>query len=118
MSRTDDVWRELQAAIDRADAAEAEAADLRRQLAEHDSEASAACQDWDGKCQELEALIPKPEWLEHVAKMVKIERCGTCPVRDDCPIGGGPADGWLCETVPARLRELAAKIEERNKGDA
>ena len=51
--------------------------DLRRQLAEHDAEASAACQDWDARCQELERrlttvidLLPSPNWLETVAEYV------------------------------------------------
>lgn len=60
-----------------AEAAETKIADLRRQLVDHDSEASATCQDWDIKCQELEqqlaeaeVLVPEPDVLEWMIEIV------------------------------------------------
>ena len=48
--------------------------------------------------------------LELAAKMAAEGRCSECPVRDECNPHldeGWRTDHWLCNTIPAALRELA-----------
>ena len=72
--RVIDFWEQ------RTETAEAEAADLRQQLADQAAEASAACQEWDERCQKLErrlmtakALVPSDSLLHWLAEVAYYE---------------------------------------------
>ena len=116
----------------------AEVEELRQQLARHAAEANSVCQEWDVKCQGLEAeaaelrkrlvgahqvedilrgqlatvtdLVPSAGLLERAAEMMwhTCESCPTLKVR--CPGYRGDRANGLCNTLTKELMELAARI--------
>lgn len=82
--------------------------DLRQQLTTHAAAASAACQEWDVKCQELEqqlarvtALVPEAELLQELAQVVEHEAW---------PLPDWPQHRARAMEQVQQLQELATRI--------
>jgi len=75
--------------------------ELRCQLADHDSEASSACQEWDIKCQDLQKQLEAVKALVPPAVILEGAAVGT---RTTAP------------SVSRELKRLAARIREWRGG--